>query len=95
MPDEKEDDLILGGDEPTGEEEEFYEDIPDLHSEINSAYNALAAIAEMDISLLSKEKGRVIRRIRRKALEIISQNIDDIHSEVFGRKDEPENEDDE
>jgi tellurite resistance protein len=95
MPDEKEDDLLLGGDEPTGEEAEYYEDLPDLHSEVNSACNALVAIAEIDDAILSKEKRRMINAIRRKSLEIIHRNILDIHAEVFGRNEEESEDDDE
>jgi hypothetical protein len=88
----KEDDLVLGGEEPTGEEEIFEEEI-DLHAEIASATNALCAIDGIDEQLLSKDKSRMIRTIRRKALEIIHQNIIDIHSNVFGREAEEGEED--
>lgn len=91
-PIQKEEDLVLGGEQPTGEEEEFIEDI-DLHSEIGSAYNALSAIEGIDEQLLSKEKSRMIRTIRRKALEIIYENINSLHTEIFGRKDEDSEED--
>jgi hypothetical protein len=84
----KEDDLILGGELPTGEEVEYYEEYPDLHSEVASAYFALSAIAEIDTAILSKEKEKQIRAIRRKCIEILHRNIMDIHEEVFGRLEE-------
>lgn len=96
MPDEikVEEDLVIGGDEPTGAEVEYYEDIIDLHAEIYSAANALQSIDGMDEAMLSKDKSRMLRVIRRKSLEIIHQNISDIHAEVFGRKENPESDED-
>lgn len=89
---ETEENLILGGDEPTGDEVEYFEDVPDLHSEIASASNALAAVAELDLAMMPKKYTPMVQTIRRKALAIIAENINSIHTEVFGRNEDEQDE---
>lgn len=91
----QEPDLILGGEEPTGEEAEYYEDYPDLHSEITSATNALSAIDGLDTAMLNKRQQDQVKAIKRKSIAILHRNISDIYDEVFGREEKNEEDDDE
>ena len=57
---------------------------------IQCAYFAISATDDMDTQLMSKEQARKIKRIRRKAIDIIDDCITELHDELY----EPEPDED-
>ena len=50
---------------------------------ISCAYFALAAVDEMDLTLLTKIEGNKIRKIKKQSLDIIAEVINELHEEIF------------
>lgn len=55
---------------------------------IGASYNAIQAVSDMDLALMSNEDKRRIKRIRRKALKIIDYCICELHDEIFDTEEE-------
>lgn len=55
---------------------------------VASAYNSIAAVQDIDTSLLSKEDEKRIKRIKRKALRIIDECISEMYDEMFEDEEE-------
>lgn len=50
---------------------------------ISCAYYAISAVDEIDLTLISKIEANKIKKIRRQSIEIISNIIDELHTEMF------------
>lgn len=50
---------------------------------ISCAYYAISAVDEIDLTLISKIEANKIKKIRKQSIEIISNIIDELHSEMF------------
>lgn len=53
------------------------------HDYIASAYQALSAVDDIDLAILSKADEMRIKRIKRKSILIIENCIDELYSEIF------------
>lgn len=50
---------------------------------ISCAYYAISAVDEIDLTLISKIEANKIKKIRKQSIEIISNIIDELHTEMF------------
>lgn len=64
-------------------DEEIYFDPSSDAEYIASAFNALAAVGDIDTAIISKVDERRIRRIKRQALRIISHCLNNQYEELF------------
>lgn len=55
---------------------------------IGASYNALQAVSDMDMALLSNEDKRRVKRIRKKALKIIDYCMCELHDCIFDTEEE-------
>lgn len=55
---------------------------------ISCAYYAISAVDEIDLTLISKIEANKIKKIRKQSIEIISNIIDELHSEMFDVEEE-------
>ena len=55
---------------------------------ISCAYYAISAVDEIDLTLISKIEANKIKKIRKQSIEIISNIIDELHTEMFDVEDE-------
>lgn len=55
---------------------------------IGCAYNAIMAVSDMDIGLLSKTDQARIRRIRKMCLRILDDCVKEMHDELFENEEE-------
>lgn len=58
-------------------------DFTTAHDYIASAFQALAAVSDIDTAIMSKTDENRIKRIRRKSLLIIENCIDELYNEIF------------
>lgn len=83
----KEDDLVIGNENEDvdieDEEDSAIFELPTPHDDIGAAYNALAAVSEIDTALSSKEEVKKINRIKRLSIKIIDEQIRYIHDCIF------------
>ena len=52
---------------------------------IGASFNAIQAVADMDMALMSNSDKERVRRIRRKALKIIDYCICELYDEIFDK----------
>lgn len=58
-------------------------DFTTAHDYIASAFQALAAVGDIDTAMMSKMDEMRVKRIRRKSLLIIENCIDELYNEIF------------
>jgi len=58
-------------------------DFTTAHDYISSAFQAMAAVGDIDTAIMSKSDEMRVKRIRRKSLLIIDNCIDELYSEIF------------
>lgn len=73
---------VMADDQVNPEEEIYFEPSSDAEY-IASAFNALAAVGDIDVAIISKVDERRIRRIKRQALRIISHCLNNQYEELF------------
>ena len=79
MSDEEKPDLT-----PDSDETDSYWQEPTRESEfIASAFNAIQAVQEIDMTLLGKQYETMKQRVIKKSLRIINRCIDDLYDELF------------
>ena len=50
---------------------------------ISCAYYAISAVEDIDLTLVSKIEANKIRRIKKQSLDIIAEEIGEMHAEIF------------
>ena len=69
---------------PDADETDSYWQEPTKESEyIASAYNAIMAVQEVDITLLGKQYEAMRARVVKKCLRIVNRAINDLYDEMF------------
>lgn len=63
--------------------EEAVFELPTPHEDIAAAYNAMAAISEIDTALMPNVYEVMKKRILRKSIQIIDEQIKYIHTCIF------------
>ena len=58
-------------------------DFTTAHDYIASAFQAMAAVSDIDTALMSKTDEMRVKRIRRKSLLILENCIDELYNEIF------------
>jgi hypothetical protein len=59
------------------------------HDYIQSAYFALASVADVDAMILSKADEIRVKRIRRQSLRIISECLNTLYDQIFDDSNDP------
>lgn len=83
------DDIIINNDEQQPEQDaEFILATP--HEDITAAYSALSAISEIDTAMMPQVYEAMKKRIIRKSIQIIDEQIKYIHDCIFFEEKEEE-----
>lgn len=69
--------------ETNQEELDLQVDFTTSHDYIASAFQAIAAVADIDTAIMSRMDEMRVKRIRRKSLLIIDSCIEELYNEIF------------